>query len=408
MKFQFEKLGALEKKTEIELGDLTILCGANNTGKTYLTRAINGFLKTWANQIDFKIAEDKIQSLLQNGVLKIDLSSLEKDIPEVLDELSKKYTASLPTLFNASEDFFSETLFQALLDDNYQPNYQKELQISAGTKAKEVLTVYKDKDCHILDFALLAEDKNLIPHLTVIKKFINKAISQALLGEYFANPFMFTSERTSTEGKDFVRDIIEVHSKKKSALIKKHPEIVKWLRNIVGGEFQVENNQIFFAYQKGHKIPLYLASATAASQVEIDFYLKCLAKRGDILLIDEPEQNLHLANQRKMARLFVGLIKAGVKVFVTTHSDYIIKELNNLIILGSEFDDKNQIMTKYTYTEDEKLEISKVKVYSVDKQVLVPAPINELGIVVSSFDREIIEMNDMFDDMTMTMEIAYE
>jgi predicted ATPase len=55
MKFQFEKLGALEKKTEIVLGDLTILCGANNTGKTYLVRAINGFLKTWANQIDFKM-----------------------------------------------------------------------------------------------------------------------------------------------------------------------------------------------------------------------------------------------------------------------------------------------------------------------------------------------------------------
>ncbi len=34
MKFQFEKLGALDKQTEIELGDLTILCGANNTGKT--------------------------------------------------------------------------------------------------------------------------------------------------------------------------------------------------------------------------------------------------------------------------------------------------------------------------------------------------------------------------------------
>jgi hypothetical protein len=33
MKFQFEKLGALDKKTEIELGDLT--CGANNTCKTH-------------------------------------------------------------------------------------------------------------------------------------------------------------------------------------------------------------------------------------------------------------------------------------------------------------------------------------------------------------------------------------
>jgi predicted ATPase len=87
MKFQFEKLGALEKKTEIELGDLTIFCGANNTGKTYTSRAIYGFLKTWENHIDFKVAKENIQSLLENGVLKIDLRALEKTLPKVYENL---------------------------------------------------------------------------------------------------------------------------------------------------------------------------------------------------------------------------------------------------------------------------------------------------------------------------------
>ena len=40
MKFQFEKLGPLEKPTEIELGDLTIIGGQNNTGKTYASYAM--------------------------------------------------------------------------------------------------------------------------------------------------------------------------------------------------------------------------------------------------------------------------------------------------------------------------------------------------------------------------------
>jgi predicted ATPase len=34
MKFQIEKLGIINK-AEIELGDLTIVCGKNNTGKYY-------------------------------------------------------------------------------------------------------------------------------------------------------------------------------------------------------------------------------------------------------------------------------------------------------------------------------------------------------------------------------------
>jgi|GEM_PF-2793188 len=57
----------------------------------------------WESHIDFKIADAQIQSLFQNGVLKIDLTSLEKEIPQVLDALSKEYTVSLPRLFNASD-----------------------------------------------------------------------------------------------------------------------------------------------------------------------------------------------------------------------------------------------------------------------------------------------------------------
>ncbi len=65
------------------------------------------------------------------------------------------------------------------------------------------------------------------------------------------------------------------------------------------------------------------------SLLDMSLYINLMAKKGDILLIDEPEQNLRPAHIRKMLRLFVRLIKMGVKVFVTTHSDYLIKELNN-------------------------------------------------------------------------------
>jgi predicted ATPase len=53
MKFRFEKLGCIEK-AEIELGDLTILCGDNNAGKTYISYAIYGFLTAWDTNIVFK------------------------------------------------------------------------------------------------------------------------------------------------------------------------------------------------------------------------------------------------------------------------------------------------------------------------------------------------------------------
>ena len=44
MKFRFKNLGPIEQ-ADLELGDLTIIAGRNNTGKTYLAYALYGFIK---------------------------------------------------------------------------------------------------------------------------------------------------------------------------------------------------------------------------------------------------------------------------------------------------------------------------------------------------------------------------
>jgi ABC-type Mn2+/Zn2+ transport system ATPase subunit len=442
MNFQIEKLGIINQ-AEIELGDLTIICGQNNTGKSYASYAIYGFLKTWKENIKFKLEAAQIENLINNGVLKVDLPAFEKEIPIVLKELSKQYTPFIPKIFSANEDYFSEAKFRVLSTD-YQASYRHrhiESQLSLGRK--NVLKALKKKGSNILEMILLTGD--LPP--TLIEDFFNGIIGETFLGEYFATPFMITAERSGVslfhreldinknvlveqlQGKknlepfylsqminesvsryarpikeeiDFVRDIVDVHSKNKSPLIKEHPELAKRLKDIVGGDYKVEGGQIYFVFRKGRRIqriPLYIASSAVKSQLDISFYIKHLAKKGDILLMDEPEQNLHPVNQRKMARLFVQLIKAGIKVLVTTHSDYLIKELNHLILLNNEFENRSQIMKKYKYTEEDVLDKSKVKVYVAEKKTLVPASIDDTGIEVPSFDKEIDEMNDFYDDV---------
>jgi predicted ATPase len=45
MKIKIKNLGVL-KQAEFTLGDLTIICGGNNTGKTYASYALFGFFYT--------------------------------------------------------------------------------------------------------------------------------------------------------------------------------------------------------------------------------------------------------------------------------------------------------------------------------------------------------------------------
>lgn len=64
-----------------------------------------------------------------------------------------------------------------------------------------------------------------------------------------------------------------------------------------------------------------------------------LALKGDIcrtdhLTIDEPEAHLHPAMQRRVASLLVDVVNNGIGVTVTTHSDFFLGEINNLIRAG--------------------------------------------------------------------------
>lgn len=66
VKFKLENIGLIEK-TEITLNDFTLICGENNTGKTYITYSIYGFLYSWNDLIDFDIDKSIFDELEENG-----------------------------------------------------------------------------------------------------------------------------------------------------------------------------------------------------------------------------------------------------------------------------------------------------------------------------------------------------
>ena len=152
------------------------------------------------------------------------------------------------------------------------------------------------------------------------------------------------------------------------------------------------------------------SSSAVRSLLEIGFYLRHVAQRGDLLMVDEPELNLHPENQRRVARLFACLINLGIRVFVTTHSDYIVKEFNTLIMLNNDTPGLKRIAEREGYRVEELVPADRVRVYIAEKaptmlknktreiecQTLVPAPVDpEMGIEARSFDETINKMNEI-------------
>lgn len=156
------------------------------------------------------------------------------------------------------------------------------------------------------------------------------------------------------------------------------------------------------------------SSSAVRSLLNIGFYLRHCVKSGDLLMVDEPELNLHPENQRLIARLFAKLVNIGIKVFITTHSDYIIKELNTLIMLNHDKPHLKDIAQREGYEKEELLKPSQIKAYISEKapvklennkrktkcDTLTAADIDEkLGIEVKSFDTAIDDMNRIQNDI---------
>ena len=210
---------------------------------------------------------------------------------------------------------------------------------------------------------------------------------------------------------DFIRRLEDI-AKGESFLVKDHPQILNDFADIIGGDYVAESNDTIYFKPAGRlqpKLTMDESSSAVRSLLDIGFYLRHEAKPGQLLMVDEPELNLHPENQRRIARLFARLVNVGIKVFVTTHSDYIIKELNTLIMLNHDAPHLKRITKEYRYRDAELIKSDQVRVYMAQSgliplekgqkrrsrgHTLSPANIDpRLGIEAPSFDETIDEMN---------------
>ena len=288
---------------------------------------------------------------------------------------------------------------------------------------------------------------------------VNVIIRTAILGDSFPSPFISSAERTGVaifrkelnfarnraledlartdkkmdprkilfkahqsypqpveDNVDFIRQLEEL-TKRKSYIANEDPRLLDYFSSIIGGEYTITRNDQLYYTPKGTQLRLTMDQSSSAvrSLLDIGFYLRHVARKGDLLMVDEPELNLHPANQRQIARLFARLVNLGVNVIITTHSDYIVKELNTLIMLNHDKPHLKRIAQENGYRQSELIRSDQVKVYMAREELmpleegqkrrrrghtLVEADIDPvLGIEAPSFDETIDEMNAILEDI---------
>ena len=77
-------------------------------------------------------------------------------------------------------------------------------------------------------------------------------------------------------------------------------------------------------------LPLMSSASMVSELAPVVLYLRHVVAPGDTLIIEEPESHLHPAMQVEFMRQLAAVALGGVRVIITTHSEWVLDELGNL------------------------------------------------------------------------------
>jgi predicted ATP-dependent endonuclease of OLD family len=390
--------------------------------------------------------------LQTEGLLKIDLKYYKSNLQKYLQKVCADYTKQFAEYFSIHPDFFDQLKINFSIDTR-SIDLKKEIKKTIKFGKSESIFFDKPENSEELLVAIQTQT-NIQSRLTdnILKSLVEKTIVQYFLTDIFPSSFIITSERTSIAlfykeldinknalvedlesllDSDKEKAIDLLHSrrsryaepiydnidtirnydtlnKRKSFLLEKN-QTYRWLftilQDLIGGTYTEINGQVFYQPQKENdrdtiNLPIYIASSAIKSLFLLELYIKHIAKKGDLLIIDEPELNLHPDNQRKIAKLLARLVNAGVKILLTTHSDYLIRELNNCIMLSNEVENKESIMKKASIVREDILRPEQVKAFVIKKDHIIhEVTIDKYGMNMGIFDELISKANALFDEI---------
>lgn len=405
MKLIIENFGAIKNPIEITPSELTIFCGTNNTGKTYALYVLNALMDSRL-KVAFHKTEEYVNTLLEKGKLEIPLAEfLSNDtLNQAQKDISKSLKESLPRFFATNSELVETARIEVILD------------ASKFQAIKFELYENQNHDNNILDW-------------------VNNTLIDIYLSGRIGRTFLLPAERTGinlffrelnshranllrgmTNGllKDVsisrypqpIHDYIEFMNSQPEIKRQNFSEFKdiadKLQKEILQVQYKVDSSGDIQISPEGSTadVGLHLGSSTTKTFFGLWSYLIYLARVGDCLMIDEPELNLHPRNQCAIASLLAELVNRGIRVVISTHSDYMVRQWSNLIMLSSDFAGRDALAQQYGLLPNQWLTPDKVVAYEFDSCGAQPMAISkENGISTPLFDESISKINAAAQDI---------
>jgi predicted ATPase len=381
---KLEDFAVIERlEDELELKDLTIFMGDNSSGKSYLAMLIHSFFSnSYNNKLLSFINNDleiikKIKSTIdtlletENSTISMDLNNQDiEELNAIIEDILKELT----------DDFFNSTLKDIKIEMRYDIdsinsptfNYKIEkfnrIDFGIKTSYNEKRISFSNKNNprdKILNFVLVSMIENILSKFHYSSIYLPASRTgylqtyNILANQAINSSYSYEEQKIYNPLSETIRKFISLLNYSTDF---EENEFANYIENfILKGKVDIykNSNAIDFKLKDGKKIDINYLSSTVSELIPLVVFLKRgFIAEGILLVIEEPEAHLSFENQKMMAKLITMLINHGIKVLITTHSDFLIYELNNLIM-------KDTISkNKELFRDDIKLDFNRVGLYN--------------------------------------------
>lgn len=358
----------------------------------------------------YPILDKAIENFLEEGNVRINLINFATEYAETyINDVSLSSHTWMKTFLATELSDFGKMNVRFNLAETKEKIFENlrnsalERKISFGSQGKKSLHILKELGEDSIYFYVISED-DFVKELPrrVFKQFLLQEVFQIIHEAFYSYVYIFPTERTTfitfpfsikkeiiklenidkieRFKKSKINDVIsEQKVKKPSAAvqslietlasvyiktsmereeeIEKRPETSVYIQlaeilenQILKGGIDLNEsglgNEIIFQPLENIKLEMTVASSMIKELAPLVLCLRYLAEPDELLIIDEPEMNLHPAAQVEITEFLAMLVQAGLNVLITTHSPYIVDHLANLM-QAAKYKDKESIKERF-------------------------------------------------------------
>ena len=318
-----DKLGPITD-SEIVFKPFMVFTGESGLGKSYTALL-------WYNLIT-SLTPMRLQEFITkkiNGSVKEELTFKFKDFRMWLNQNTAAFFGYLlgNNNFNCQVNYVFET-------DDDKPVEMKRLHNEDASG----FTRYSING-NIDVFPLDLEDNVLMMSFS-----LHGYLSELCFGKNYLRPLILPPARAAFMGanttspigmyRDFLAQLDDLKTPSRT-ISPDNQFFVNYIAKLSDGEIVLENGSVFLQFESGEKIPV---SAAASSVMELMPFLLMLQngkiRQYNSLLFEEPEAHVHPKKQFLLMDMLARCCNKGMLIQMTTHSDYLLGRMNQLLVLG--------------------------------------------------------------------------